>query len=115
MDLLKTIEFTEPGRNKLDSFIKAVKDTYTIENETGEVDDAKLLAKEFKDAPKEKSPRKKKAESETETKPKKVKKAVVETVEESETEEAPKKVKKAKAVVEEAVVDYTKKSKKSKS
>lgn len=106
MDLLKTIEFTEPGRNKLDSFIKVVKDTYTIENETGEVDDAKLMAKEFKDAPKEKSPRKKKAESEKvkAVSPKKVKKVVEEVESESEVEVekavAPKKVKKTKAVVE---------------
>jgi len=111
MELLKTIEFTEPGRNKLDSFINAVKDSYTIENEDGEVDDAKLMAKEFKDA-KEKSPRKKKAEKEIEqnetgeVKPKKVKKT--KTIEEVEDVVVPKKVKKTKTVIVEAEIESVK-------
>ena len=65
LDLLKSIIFKEPGRNKLECLIKAVMDTYAIYREKTRMDDAKLIAKDFKETPVEKSPSKnaKKAES----------------------------------------------------
>jgi hypothetical protein len=106
LDLLKTINFKEPGRNKLEGFIAAVKDTYNIYRDETKVDDPKLLAKDFKEAPvekKTKTTKKEKAESSDEA-PKKVKakKAKKESDEEEVEEPKPKKKAKAKKVVEES-------------
>jgi hypothetical protein len=63
LDLLKTINFIEPGRNKLECFIAAVKDTYNMYRispfVSTKVYDAKLLARDFKEAPVEKKKRQK--------------------------------------------------------
>ena len=66
IDLLKTIDFKEPGRNKLESLIKSIRQTYNIFLNEIEIDDAKLMSKDFKESPVEKSPKKVK-----EVKPKK--------------------------------------------
>ncbi|HBS53637.1 MAG TPA: hypothetical protein DD806_06530, partial [Flavobacterium sp.] len=110
LDLLKTINFIEPGRNKLEGFIAAVKDTYNVFRGKTKVDDPKLLAKDFKETPVEKKTKiTKKAESSDEA-PKKVKKTKAKKesdeeveVEESEEEVKPKKTTKAKAKKEKVV------------
>lgn len=61
-------KFEEPGRNKLEAYIKALLQNYIISVGDMDIEDAKLLAKEFK----EKSGKSKKTESESsETKTKK--------------------------------------------
>ena len=47
LDLLKSFE--EPGRNKLEGFLREVMKTYVIRNGDEEIDDYKLMVKEFKD------------------------------------------------------------------
>lgn len=42
-------DFEEPGRNKLDSYIRELMKTYKIEKEDEVMDDYKLIAKEFKE------------------------------------------------------------------
>jgi chemotaxis protein histidine kinase CheA len=97
LDLLKTINFVEPGRNKLEGFIAAVKDTYNVYRGKTKVDDAKLLAKDFKEAPvekKTKTTKKEKAESSDEA-PKKVKKTKAKKESDDEEVDEVKPVKKA--------------------
>lgn len=57
LDLLKSFE--EPGRNKLEGFLREVMKTYVIRNGDEEVDDYKLMVKEFKDT----KPKRKRTES----------------------------------------------------
>ena len=58
IELLNNITFSEPCRNKLEVLIKSVMQNYTVYyNETIE-DDAKLISKNFKQSPVEKSPKK---------------------------------------------------------
>ena len=45
-------KFEEPGRNKLEAYIKALFAKYTISIGEMDIEDAKLLAKEFKEKPK---------------------------------------------------------------
>ena len=92
IDLLKTIDFKEPGRNKLESLIKSIRQTYNIFLNEIEIDDAKLMSKDFKESPVEKSPKKVK-----EVKPKKSKKIESEVTEEVK----PKKKSKESEVIEE--------------
>lgn len=94
LDLLKSINFIEPGRNKLEGFIAAVKDTYNIYRDETKVDDAKLLARDFKETPVEKKTKKEKAES-TDEAPKKVKKSKAKK--ESDNDEVKQKAKPSKA------------------
>lgn len=80
-------KFEEPGRNKLEAYIKALLQNYIISVGDMDIEDAKLLAKEFK----EKSGKPKKSESESsETKTKKSKtekpKKETKTMKSSETE-----------------------------
>lgn len=63
-------KFEEPGRNKLESYIKNLLQNYIISNGDMDIEDAKLLAKEFK----EKSGKSKKSDDEKSEEPKKVKK-----------------------------------------
>jgi hypothetical protein len=42
-------EFKEPSRNKLEMYIKSLFDKYTIMTDNNEINDAKLLSKEFKE------------------------------------------------------------------
>ena len=72
-------KFEEPGRNKLEAYIKALFAKYTITLNDADIEDAKLLAKEFK----EKSKTTQKVTEEVEEKPKKkTTKKVTEEVEE---------------------------------
>jgi hypothetical protein len=99
-------KFEEPGRNKLEAYIKSLFAKYTISINDMDIEDAKLLAKEFKekgetskkaskkaDDSETEKPKKKttKKSDEVEEKPKKktTKKAKID--DESETEEKPKK------------------------
>jgi hypothetical protein len=87
-------KFEEPGRNKLESYIKALFAKYIISLNEMDIEDAKLLAKEFKDNGGKTS--KKSKVVDTEEKPKKSEKTkttkkskvevVEEVVEESESE-----------------------------
>lgn len=63
-------KFEEPGRNKLEAYIKALFAKYTISINEMDIEDAKLLAKEFKDKGGKTS---KKSKVDTEEKPKKSK------------------------------------------
>ena len=89
IELLKTINFNESSRNKLEGLIKAIMNTYSIYRKNLVIDDAKLMSKDFKEAPIEKSPRKnakkEKVESSEEETPK-IKKEKKEKVESSEEE-----------------------------
>ena len=89
--LLKTFE--EPGRNKLEAYLKEILKNYVISINDTDIEDAKLLAKEFKEKATKKAT--KKTESESEEKPKKATKKSKKVTEEieSESEEKPKKAK----------------------
>ena len=91
LDLLKTIDFKEPSRNKLESLIKSIRETYNIFLNKIEIDDAKLMSKDFKESPIEKSPKKIK-----EVKPKK--KSIKKVESENENEEVKPKKKSTKKV-----------------
>jgi hypothetical protein len=52
IDLLNN--FNEPNRNKLEIYIKSIREIYNIEYNNDTVNDAKLLVKEYKNSPKEK-------------------------------------------------------------
>jgi hypothetical protein len=94
-------KFEEPGRNKLEAYIKALFAKYTISLNEMDIEDAKLLAKEFKDKGGKTS--KKSQAVDAEEKPKKSKveiKEVVEKVEEFESEKE-KTIKKSKVEVKE--------------
>ena len=72
INLLNTINFKEPGRNKLESLIKSIRETYNIFRNGIEVDDAKLMSRDFKEYPIEKIPKPKKSTKKDEDiKPKK--------------------------------------------
>jgi hypothetical protein len=105
LDLLKTINFIEPGRNKLEGFIAAVKDTYNVYRGKTKVDDAKLLARDFKEAPIEKKTTKKAKDESTEEAPKKVKAKKVKKESEDEEVEVEKPVKKATKAKAKKVVE----------
>ena len=95
-------KFEEPGRNKLEAYIKALFTKYTISLNDMDIEDAKLLAKEFKEKGEtSKKASKKVDDSETE-KPKKKTTKKSESVEEVEVEEKPKKktTKKSESVEE---------------
>jgi hypothetical protein len=81
-------KFEEPGRNKLEAYIKNLLQNYIISNGDMDIEDAKLLAKEFK----EKSGKSKKSDDEKSEEPKKVKK--------TETQKKETKTKKTKSEVE---------------
>lgn len=88
LELLDTINFNEPSRNKLEGFIKAVIDTYKILRNRMRIDDPKLVAKDFKETPAVKSPRKNAKKEKIDSEEKKVKK-----IKENENEnEKPKKI-----------------------
>jgi len=87
--------FEEPGRNKLELYIKSLLNKYTISINDNDINDSKLLAKEFKENKPKKVTKKEISEEET---PKKVTKKVTkkettkkETPEET-SEETPTKV-----------------------
>lgn len=62
LKLLK--DFEEPGRNKMDAYIKALLKKYTInDNSSEEVDDYKVMLKDFKDN----KPKRKRADTSTES------------------------------------------------
>jgi hypothetical protein len=44
--------FQEPGRNKLESFIKELMKVYFLNKNGNEITDVKLIAKEFRETPK---------------------------------------------------------------
>lgn len=91
-------KFEEPGRNKLEAYIKSLLQSYVISIGEMDIEDAKLLAKEFKG----KSKKSEDSESEKETKTTKTKK----------TSEKPKKeVKEEKETKKEVKEKTTKKSK----
>lgn len=73
MNLLN--KFEEPGRNKLEAYIKALFAKYTISMNEMDIEDAKLLAKEFKDKGDKVKKASKKETTENEEKPKKSEKA----------------------------------------
>ena len=101
--------YSEPGRNKLESFVKKLMEKYVITLEETQIEDAKLLVKEFKERPKEEKPKKVKKEDVKE-KPKKVKQNVKEeNPKKVEKEEKPKKVKKEvkKEVKDGVLLDFT--------
>ena len=81
-------KFEEPGRNKLESYIKALFAKYTISLNDMDIEDAKLLAKEFKDNGGKASKKSKAVEAEE--KPKKSEK--VKTTKKSKVEEVVDKV-----------------------
>lgn len=92
MSLLK--KFEEPGRNKLEAYIKALLANYVIalnDNEESYIEDAKLLAKEFKDKADKKSEKSEKSEK---TEKKSEKKSKKTEVKEEETKTETKKIKK---------------------
>ena len=64
-------KFEEPSRNKLEAYIKGLFAKYTISLNECDIEDAKLLAKEFKEKPKKKSSKKATSDVEVEEKPKK--------------------------------------------
>ena len=57
LDLLKSFE--EPGRNKLEAFLRELMKTYVIRKDDEDVDDYKVMVKEFKDT----KPKRKRTES----------------------------------------------------
>lgn len=89
-------KFEEPGRNKLESYIKALFAKYTISLNAMDIEDAKLLAKEFKDKGGKASKKSKAVDAEE--KPKKSEKA--KTTKKSKVEEVVEKVEKVEEVVE---------------
>jgi superfamily II DNA/RNA helicase len=97
-------KFEEPGRNKLEAYIKSLLQTYIISIGEMDIEDAKLLAKEFK----EKSGKSKKSEasesSEKETKTKETKtKKTSEKPKKEVKEKETKTTKKSKSVSEPSV------------
>jgi len=68
-------KFEEPGRNKLEAYIKALFAKYTISMNEMDIEDAKLLAKEFKEKGDKVKKASKKETTENEEKPKKSEKA----------------------------------------
>ena len=105
-------KFEEPGRNKIEGYLKELKKNYSIKKNDEEIDDVKLLCKEYKEKS-EKSPKKGKKETEekSEKSPKKGKKETEEKkgkkVKEDEEEEVPKK--KGKKVKEDEEEEVSKK------
>ena len=94
-------KFEEPGRNKLEAYIKALFAKYTITLNDMDIEDAKLLAKEFKEkGEKVKKTTKKSEEAELE-KPKKTTKKS----EEAEVENPKKTTKKSKEVESDVELD----------
>jgi len=57
LELLKSFE--EPGRNKLEAFLREVMKTYVIRKDEEDIDDYKVMVKEFKDT----KPKRKRTES----------------------------------------------------
>ena len=92
-------KFEEPGRNKLESYIKALFAKYTISLNGMDIEDAKLLAKEFKDKGGKASKKSKAVDAEE--KPKKSEKA--KTTKKSKVEEVIEKVEEVIEKVEEVV------------
>lgn len=85
------IEFKEPARNKLETFIKVVMDTYKIFEKTEQIDDNKLLSVKYKlNKPKRKSNKKQEQEdtdnTESTKKVKVMKKKKEDKIEEEVTE-----------------------------
>jgi len=74
--------FQEPGRNKLETFIKELMKVYFLHENGVEITDVKLIAKQFREAPKES----KKVPKESKKVPKETKKAPKESKKEKVTE-----------------------------
>jgi len=81
--------FQEPGRNKLETFIKELMKVYFLHENGVEITDVKLIAKQFREAPKES----KKVPKESKKVPKETKKAPKESKKEKVTEKESKKEK----------------------
>lgn len=94
-------KFEEPGRNKLEAYIKGLFAKYTISLNDMDIEDAKLLAKEFKEKGEKVKKTTKKSEDAEVEKPKKTTKKS----EEAEVEKPKKTTKKSKEVESDVEVD----------
>lgn len=91
-------KFEEPGRNKLEAYIKALFAKYTISLNGMDIEDAKLLAKEFKEKGEKVKKTTKKSDDVESEKPKKTTKKSVEKSEEAAVETPKKTTKKSEAI-----------------